>query len=701
MTAINSVSVMTGNEKLQTYFSYANTTAKGIVDSNKLRKHNLTLRESASLFNDRLKLDANANLMVQTIKNSPTSGGIYLNPLVDVYGFPRGQDLSEYATNFEKFDENRNMPVQSWFTTPSEWTQNPYWVKNRILNNNKRYRALASLTANLKATDWLNLQARGNVDYVSDKFYQKMYASTSPAIVGNNGRYVYADTQNFLIYGDVMAMFNKHFGDFSVNAALGGSINVQTENSLTLDSKTASLYKPNLFTVPNIVMNTSASAEQVIDRRRTIQSVFATAQVGWKDALFLDLTARNDWSSTLSHTNSVDKGFFYPSVGLSWVINESFKLPQWISFGKIRGSWAQVGNDLPIGITDLSDIIGAGGKLQAVDVYNRGDLKPEISNSIEFGLEWRLFNSRVDFDFTYYKTDTKNQLLKVPTSAGEDYAYRYINAGKIRNKGFEITLGATPVLTEDFRWKTTFNYSQNRNKVVELAPNYTSFVYGDPGFSMAYMMQIKEGGSLGDIYGNTFARDEQGKIKVSDEGKPISESGNKTYLGNCNPDFLLSWANTFTYKGFSLYFLIDMRKGGDVMSLTQATLDGRGVTKATAEARDRGYVEVDGTRFENVEGFYSVVGDRNGISERYMYSATNIRLRELSLSYSFPSTLLAKTKVFTGIDVSLVGRNLFFFYKDAPFDPDAILSVGNTNQGVDVFGMPTTRNIGFNVKFTF
>ena len=150
---------------------------------------------------------------------------------------------------------------------------------------------------------------------------------------------------------------------------------------------------------------------------------------------------------------------------------------------------------------------------------------------------------------------------------------------------------------------------------------------------MAYMMQIKEGGSLGDIYGNTFARDEQGKIKVSDEGKPISESGNKTYLGNCNPDFLLSWANTFTYKGFSLYFLIDMRKGGDVMSLTQATLDGRGVTKATAEARDRGYVEVDGTRFENVEGFYSVVGDRNGISERYMYSATNIRLRELSLSY--------------------------------------------------------------------
>lgn len=701
VTAINSVSVMTGNEKLQTYFSYANTTAKGIVDSNKLRKHNLTLRESTSLFNDRLKLDANANLMVQTIKNAPTSGGLYLNPLVDVYGFPRGQDLGEYATTFEKYDADRNMPVQSWFTSPSEWTQNPYWVKNRILNNNKRYRGLAALTANLKITDWLNIQARGNADYVSDKFDQEMYASTSPAIVGSNGRYVYAETQNFLLYGDVMAMFNKHFNNFSINGAIGTSINKQTVNSLMLDSKTASLYKANLFTVPNIVMNTSAAAEQTINQTRTIQSIFATAQLGWKDALFLDVTARNDWSSTLAHTESMKRGFFYPSVGLSWIINESFKLPEWISFAKVRGSWAQVGNDLPIGITNLEDIIGAGGKLIAADTFNKGDLKPEISNSIEFGVEWKLFDNRVDFDFTYYKTDTKNQLLRVPTSAGEILPYLYINAGKIRNKGFEISLGGTPVLTENFRWKTIFNYSQNRNKVIELTPDYTSFVYGDPGLNMAYMMQIKEGGSLGDIYGNTFKRESDGSITKTKEGKPEKVSGNLTYLGNCNPDFLLSWGNTFTYKNLSLYLLVDMRKGGKVMSLTQAILDGRGVTKTTAEARDRGYVDIEGTRFENVEGYYSVVGDRNGVSELYMYNATNVRLRELSLSYSFPATLLAKTKVFKGIDVSLVGRNLFFFYKDAPFDPDAILSVGNTNQGVDVFGMPTTRNIGFNLKFTF
>lgn len=219
---------------------------------------------------------------------------------------------------------------------------------------------------------------------------------------------------------------------------------------------------------------------------------------------------------------------------------------------------------------------------------------------------------------------------------------------------------------------------------------------------MAYLMRIKEGGSLGDIYGNAFQR-KDGKIERNEDGSPVVKTGNNDLLGNANPDFLLGWSNTFTYKGFSLYFLIDARVGGDVMSLTQAVLDQNGVSKATGEARDRGFVEYGGTRFEKeqVSSFFKAVGGRNGISEYYMYDATNIRLRELSIGYSFPQSLLEKTKAFKGIDVSLVARNLFFIYKDAPFDPDATLSVGNALQGVDVFGMPSTRNIGFNIKFTF
>ena len=501
-------------------------------------------------------------------------------------------------------------------------------------------------------------------------------------------------------------MFNKNFGDFSLNAALGTSINLSTVNSLMLDSKVASLYKPNVFTVPNIVMDTKAAATQTINQKRTLQSVFATAQFGWKEMLYLDLTARNDWSSTLAYTDSKESGFFYPSVGLTWIINKTFNLPEWINFAKIRGSWAEVGNDLPLGITNPVDIITAGGGVNVNDTEQRGDLKPEISNSFEFGTEWRFFHDRFGIDFTWYKTNTKNQLLRMVNPSGSAYKFRYINAGKIRNQGFEMTVDATPLMNENFRWKTAFNMSANSNKVVSLHPDYTQFSYYDEGFNMAYQMRIKEGGKLGDIYGNAFQRDESGKIitKIDEETgeeKPQGNSGNKDLLGNANPDFLLGWGNTVTYKNFSLYFLIDFRFGGDVMSLTQADLDSKGVTKATAESRDRNFVEYQGQHFKDVRAFYSTVGGRNGISEYYMYDATNIKLREVSLSYSFPKTLLAKTKFIEGLDVSLIARNLFFFKKDAPFDPDAVLSVGNNNQGVDVFGMPTTRNIGFNLKFTF
>ncbi|MFV0545131.1 MAG: TonB-dependent receptor [Bacteroides sp.] len=705
--AMNTLSLMSGNEKMQTYFSYANTTAKGIIDSNKLSKHNFTLRETGNFFNNKLKIDANANLMMQNIKNSTASGGLYLNPLVDVYGFPRGLDLSEYETTFEKPDPTRNgLPVQHWYTGVSEWTQNPYWIKNRVTNNNKRYRALAYISANLKINDWLTIQTRANVDYISDKFEQKMYASTARNITGSyedkeNGRYVWSESEQFQLYGDVMAMFNKTFNRFSINGAIGTSTNIQKVNSLSMDSKIASLYKPNVFTVANIVMNTNATIDQSINQKRTIQSIFGTVQVGFDDAFYLDITSRNDWSSTLAYTKSKNSGYFYPSVGLSWIMSNTIKMPEWISFGKIRGSWAQVGSDLPIGISNPpADRITAGGGFQANDTYNKGNLKPEISTSYEFGTEWSFFQKRLGIDFTYYETNTRNQLLRIPTQPGNKYAYEHINAGKVRNRGIEISLNATPIMNDSFRWKTILNYSKNENKIVELYPTYKSFPYGDPNISMAYMMRIVEGGSMGDIYGNAFVR-ENGKIKTNSDGSPVVEAKNLSLLGNCNPDFLLGWSNTLTYKDFSLYFLIDTRAGGDVMSLTQGMLDKKGVTKATADARKAGFVEYEGTKFTDVQKFYSLVGDRNGISEYYMYDATNIRLREVSLSYSFPRSILDKTKFIKGIDLSLIGRNLFFFYKSAPFDPDAILSTGNTLQGVDVFGMPTTRNIGFNIKLTF
>lgn len=704
VTAINSLTVTAGNDKLQTYFSYANTTAKGIVESNKLQKHNLSLRETASLFNDRLTLDANVNLISQTINDRPTSGGYYMNPLVGLYTFPRGKDMSEYRDNngFELFNEDRQMPLQNWYTATSGFEQNPYWLTKRITSKDKRYRAIASISANLKINDWFSVQARGNVDFINDKFQQKLYAGTSTDIAHANGRYIDLNSQEFMTYGDAMAMFNKTWNNWSVNGAIGTSINVTKLNSLKLDSGKSGLYKANVFTVPNMVLNTAGTSfiDETLDQKRSIQSVFATAQIGWKESLYLDLTARNDWDSTLANTRSETRGFFYPSVGLSWIINKTVKLPDWITFGKVRGSWAQVGNGLPNGTTSPAQTIVAGGVVKPIDYYFDEDLKPEISTSFEFGTEWKFLDNRIDLDFTYYRTDTKNQLLRVNTTA-EKRRYRYINAGKIRNYGVEISLGATPVMTNDFRWKTAFNFSTNKNEIISLG-GHPSFSYASADVSMPYKMLVVEGGSLGDYYGNDFKRDAAGKIIYNDKGLPTVNTDKAAFIGNATPDWSLGWSNTLTYKGFSLYLLIDSRVGGDVVSLTQAQLDFRGVSKETGDARAKGYVELEGKRIKDIEGFYQLVGNRgSGTTEYYKYDGTNIRLRELSLGYSFPQQLLAKTKVFSGIDVSFVARNLFFIYKDAPFDPDATLSVGNDNQGLDVFGMPSTRNLGFNVKFTF
>lgn len=707
-TAINSLSLTTGNEKMQTYFSYANTSARGTIEHNKVRRHNLNFRETAGFFDDYLKLDANINLLTQTIKNRPVSGGYYINPLVGLYRFPRGENIDEYRRNYEIFEADRNLMVQNWYTDAErDMEQNPYWITNRVNSSDDRTRAIASLTASLKITDWLNLQARGTADYTHDLFTQKMYASTAPAIAGVNGRYIDLNHTELLYYGDFMAMINRRWDDFVLTGALGGSINSTTVNSLRFDSKSASLYYPNQFSISNIIMSTAAYIDQKINRKRVIQSVFATAQLGWKESLYLDVTARNDWSSTLAYTKHTD--FFYPSVGLSWIIDHSLKMPEWVNLGKVRAAWSKVGNDLPLFISNpiagSNDMIVAGGAIQTNTKAPFDELKPEMSTSWEIGTEWKLFNYRLDFDFTFYKTNTKNQLFTLPSSAGAAYKYYYVNAGNIQNKGLEISLGVTPVLTSDFLWKTDISFSTNKNEVIELHPDLKTFVYGDEGFSSSYSMRLVKGGALGDIYGKAFERDAEGRIIFTEdqEGDLIPNvigSGNTEKVGNCYPDFMLGWSNTLTYKGFSLYFLIDGRFGGDVLSQTQADMDQKGVSRSSGEARNAGYVDLEGTHVDPAK-FYTAVSGRNGCTEYYMYDATNIRLRELSLGYTFPQKMMDKVKFVRDVQLSFVSRNLFFFYKPAPFDPDAVLSTENNNQGIDVFGMPTTRSLGFNVKLTF
>ena len=704
LTSITSVSVNYGNEKIQTYFSYANTTGRGIVDKNQLTKHNINLRETAVMFNQRLKLDGNVNVMRQIVKNKPVSGGFYMNPLVGLYRFPRGEDLSYYKDNYEIYDPERKLGIQNWHTFTEDFEQNPYWIQNRIQSKETRMRSIISLSANLRINSWLTVQARGSVDYISDKMRQKFYASTAPALCGANGRYIEMDYQETLIYGDVMAMGKRKWEDFALDVAIGGSINDKNVNSTRYDSKNASLKYANVFNLANIVMNGSASIDQKIDSRRQLQSVFGTAQVGYQDKVFLDLTARNDWASTLAYTSHEKSGFFYPSAGLSFLIDKWIQLPEWISFAKLRGTYSKVGNDIPQFITNSVSHITAGGELQANDAAPFKEMEPEMTHSVEVGTEWRFFQSRLGFNLTYYRTNTHNQFFKLPALAGDMYAYRYVNAGDIQNRGWELTVDATPVLTPDFTWKTSLNFSSNRNKIKELHEELKELVYGPSSFSSSYAMKLVKGGSIGDIYGKAFVRDAEGNIVYQTEGDhkglpAVEGEGNTIKVGNANPRFIMGWNHTFSYKGFSLYFLLDWRYGGKILSQTQAEMDLYGVSQVTALARDRGYVTLEGQQIDNVKGFYkNIVGGRAGVTEYYMYDATNLRLREVSLNYTFPKKWMQKTKVLKDLQLAFVARNLCFLYKKAPFDPDLVLSTGNDNQGIEVFGMPTTRSLGFTVK---
>lgn len=330
-----------------------------------------------------------------------------------------------------------------------------------------------------------------------------------------------------------------------------------------------------------------------------------------------------------------------------------------------------------------------------------------MTHAMEFGTEWRFFQHRLGINLTYYRTNTYNQFFKLPALAGDKYAFRYVNAGNIQNQGWEVTLNGTPILTSDFTWKTSINFSTNKNKIVKLHDELKELVYGPTSFSSSYAMKLVKGGSIGDIYGKAFVRDAARNIVYETEGDykglPLVEGdGNTVKVGNANPVFMMGWDHTFSYKGFSLYFLLDWRYGGKVLSQTQAEMDLYGVSEITADARDRGYVMLEGQQIDNVKGFYkNVVGGRAGVTEYYMYDATNLRLREVSLSYNFSKKWIQKTKVLKDVQLSFVARNLCFLYKKAPFDPDLVLSTGNDNQGIEVFGMPTTRSLGFTLKCEF
>ncbi|MBF4467657.1 SusC/RagA family TonB-linked outer membrane protein [Flavobacterium sp. LC2016-12] len=705
-TQITSMAFSKATEGNSTSLTYANTNASGIVPGNHLKKNNFGVRQTGKFFNDKLSVAVTGNYVAQTINNRPTNG-LYFNPIAGVFSHPRAFSLNDLKT-YEIFDPVRNMMVQNYpgFATVSENNENPYWQinKQKSVDTNNFFNGAIAL--DYKIAEWFHLTSRYSYNRSESNFQKEMYATSATSLVHPTGRYINANLIGTQNYADILALFNTKINDnFSFNGTVGASINNSKTTGLTVDSGIGGgLNYANIFTLGNFVSN---NGNVQSGAEREVQSLFAATTFGYKDYLFLDLAARNDWSSTLVNTD--DPSFFYPSIGLTGILSDMFAMPEVISFGKVRATYAQVGNDISAFITSPTATIVAGSIVNPpVGPMPGTTLKPELKSEVELGTEWRMFNNRLGFELSYYDSKTKNQFLQVaaPSTNPNGYTNYAINAGSISNKGFEVVLYADVVKGEKFNWESRINYSQNKSRVNDIPSAEGSngrIVITDPG-SNSYRYSLIEGRPFGVIEGKNLKKDDQGRILINDDN--TIQRTDWEEVGNANPDFMLGFSNTFKLGSFTANILLDGRFGGEVLSLTQAINDYNGVSKATGDARNAGGVKINGVKASDGSAvttmdalnYYSTVGGRNGASGEYVYDATNVSVREVSIGYTFKKDKLPFVQ---SASISLIARNLFFIYKDAPFDPNVALSTGEGLQGVDVFGLPSTRSIGLNLNLTF
>ncbi len=692
----NNVAITAGSDKNQTYLSLGSTNADGIITNNSYDRYNVTFRNSTSMLNDKLTLDFSFNYIKERDKNLMAQGQ-YFNPLPALYLFPRGESFDAVRT-FEIWNASRGIYEQNWNFGNALQMQNPYWIAKRMNRTNDRTRYMLSGSIKYKITDWLDVTGRLRWDDTRSKAEDKRYASTIDLFAHSKyGFYAYNNAADRNLYGDIMANVNKTMGDYSVGANVGMSL---SRTHYSRHGYQGGLKAPSNMFTPNAIdygQVTNDNRPIYDDNRHSINSAFANVELGWRSMLYLTLTGRNDWDSALAGTTH--ESFFYPSVGMSAVISQMAKMPEWINYLKVRGSWASVGSAISPNISSGAryEYNPASGTYKTVTYKFPKTFYPERTNSWEAGLTARFFNNALTLDVTLYQSNTKKQTFLRSITAGEGYDREYIQTGNVRNQGIELSLGYNKTWG-DFTWNPTFTFSANRNKIITL--------FDDVAESDNYLKQgglngcdiiLKEGGTMGDIYMSTdFARDAEGNILV-DNGKVKQVNlDNPQYRGSVLPKANLGFSNEFSWKGLNLGFLITARLGGICMSQTQAILDNYGVSKASAVARDNGGIPVN-TGMISAENYYSVVGGDNPIWSEYIYSATNVRLQEAHISYTLPRSIVGKM----GVTLGLTASNLFMIYNKAPFDPESTASTGTYYQGFDYFMQPSLRSLGFSVKVNF
>lgn len=700
---INSLNLSGGTDKNQTFVSVATTHAEGIIPNNEYYRYNFSGRNSSKFLNDKLHLDISGNYVMQGDQNM-MSGGRFFNPLRPLYLFPRGDDF-ETVKIWERYDTDRRFNTQYWpYGTQGEDFENPYWIVNREMFTNEKHRYMFSFRAQYDILSWMNIAARTRVDNTYSTIKTKFYATTNPLFTGDTslenakGSFSQGEERYKQTYADLMLNINKKFDkDFVLTANIGTSFDDHYTTSVSVGGRLKTV--PNLFSTPNVDPDVTGGGGQSYHRTRNI-AAFASAELGWKSMLYLTATGRTDWASQLV-SNGKTPAIFYPSIGLSGVISEMVKLPSFISYLKTRVSFTEVGSPISqTGITPGTITYSmSGGKVTPISTYPYPDFNPERTRSWEAGLNARLFKGKVHLDATIYQSNTYNQTFLQNMSDASGYSGFYIQAGDIRNRGVELALGYEDNINKNISFSTNLTYTRNVNQVMELVKGYKNPIDGTV-FDINVLTSpkyMRPGDSMNDIFvQGILVKGKDGRFIEEGDGYRIDRS-QRVKVGSSAPDFMMGWNNTLNLYGVNVSFLISARVGGNVSSSTQAMMDGYGVSKVTADARDAGAVVIDGQSYDP-KRYYTTIG-LNRLGAYYLYDATNIKLQELSIGYTLPKKWFGK--VISNASVSLIARNLLTIYRAAPYDSDMAGGTGTYSAGGDNFMPPSMRSVGFSLNLGF
>ncbi len=691
-TLVNTIALDGGTAQSALRFSYTNTSANSMVPGSKLSRHNFNLRGTANL-TDKFNVDAKITYFLQDGHNRPMMGTEGL--VAWLYPIPRNMYMSDYGPERSKY---QNPATWGVITHTSGTFGNPYWYQLHDINNDSRSRVQGYVKANYDFTDWLSAFVRVGTDAVSEKIetlnqYGHWYYSQGRM---NNSMSNTSETNL-----DALLMFKKDFSDFRFNANLGAN-----HMYATFDGMGVYAEKFKIPTKPNLQSAATASPWYTQKGEKIINSVYGSFVLSFRDFVYLEASARNDWSSTLPASN---RSYFYPSVSLSTLLNEIIDM-NGVDFAKLRINWARVGSDTdPYMLDNFFNLSSASDSYLGLTILTRPstrynpNLKPEQTSSLEIGGEFRFLKNRIYTDLSYYSIVSNNLIMRVGIPASTGYSSEFTNVGEITNKGFEILLGGIPVQTSRFTWDIALNMSHNKNKLVSLIEGVDDHLFTVTNSGVVEVKAVV-GGGYGDIYATTYRRNSSGQIMVNDAGLFLSEP-QKKLVGNYQPDWIGGLSNTLSYGNLSLRFLVDARIGGKVYSGTDAALDAYGVTERSLKYREGGVV-IDAVRENGTPNNVNINaqqywGSYAGIGENYIFDQTNVRMREVALTFDVPRKLIDNSFI-KGVTVGVTGRNLFFLYRALEnFDPEGSYSVSNYSQGVLFYTMPTARSLGFNVNLKF